>query len=108
MRKLIFVAAGCAVRATAGPAVARTPGPPPFAATAASRVETRTCQTSDNRTIAISHGTYTGMAHGDASVNGPIRLTVLSTVDSTAGVGVLSGRFRIDTGGRDTFGALTG
>src|SRR5262245_19542702 len=106
MRKLIFVAAGIAVLATAGLAVARTLGPPKsrpvaatFAATNASRVQTKTCTTSDGRTITVSHGMYTGMASGDANLAGAITLVANSTIDSTGGVGVVSGHFRIDTAG---------
>ena len=113
MCRLILVAAGTAVLATAGLALAKG-GPSKsvevsgtFTATNASKVETTTCTTSDGRTISISQGTYTGTATGDPDLTGPITLAARSTVDSTAGVGVVSGRLRIDTSGRDTLAAFT-
>jgi hypothetical protein len=114
MRRLILVAAGTAVLATAGLALAKGFGPAKsvevsatFTATNAAKVETKTCTTSDGRTITVSQGTYTGTATGDPDLTGPITLMARSTVDSTAGVGVVSGRVRIDTPGHDTLAALT-
>lgn len=68
-----------------------------FAATTASRVETRTCTTSEGKTLVSTSGTYTGTASGDADLTGPATLQARSTMNTTDGVGVVSGSLRIDT-----------
>lgn len=74
-----------------------------FTATTASRVETRTCTSSDGKTIVRTEGTYTGTAAGDADLTGPATLRARSTINTTDGVGVVSGSLRIDVAsGADT------
>ena len=74
-----------------------------FNATTASKVETRTCTTSDGKTIVSTNGRYTGTAAGDADLTGPATLDARSTINSTDGVGVVSGTLRIDVAsGEDT------
>jgi hypothetical protein len=74
-----------------------------FTATTASRVETRTCTTADGKTIVRTSGTYTGTAAGDADLTGPATLEARSTINTTDGVGVVSGSLRIDVAsGNDT------
>jgi hypothetical protein len=115
MRRFILAAAGVAVLASAGLAAAMTMGPPKsdaisgtFGATNATRVSTKTCTTSDGRTVIVSQGTYTGMSGGSAELAGPIALAAHATIDSTAGLGVVTGHLRIDVPGRDTTAAFTG
>ncbi|NUR75329.1 MAG: hypothetical protein HOQ28_03455 [Thermoleophilia bacterium] len=73
-----------------------------FTATASS-VSTRTCTTSDGKTIVVTDGRYTGAATGDPDLTGAITLRARSTVNTTDGVGVVNGRFRIDVASaRDT------
>ena len=115
MRRFILAAAGVAVLASAGLAAAVTMGPPKsdaisgtFAATNASRVSTKTCTTSDGRTITVSQGTYTGMSSGSPELAGPIAVAAHATIDSTAGLGVVTGHLRIDVPGRDTTAGFTG
>jgi hypothetical protein len=67
-----------------------------FTATTASRVETRTCTTSDGKTLVITSGKYTGTASGDADLTGPATLEARSTINTTDNVGVVSGALRID------------
>src|ERR687888_52300 len=67
-----------------------------FSATTASKVQTRTCTTTDGKTIVSSNGTYTGTASGDADLTGPVTLQARSTINSTDGVGVVTGTIRID------------
>jgi hypothetical protein len=68
-----------------------------FTATTASRVETRTCTTSDGKTLVITNGKYTGTSSGDADLTGPATLEARSTINTTDAVGVVSGALRIDT-----------
>ena len=67
-----------------------------FTATTASKVETRTCTTSDGKTLVSTNGTYTGAATGDADLTGPATFQARSTINSTDGIGVVSGTLRID------------
>ncbi len=110
MRRLTFIAAGVAALlatsiavahgiegAKSAKAVAAT-----FAATGSS-VSTRTCTTADAKTITITNGKYTGTATGDPDLTGALTITARSVINTTDGVGVVDGRFRIDvSGGRDT------
>jgi hypothetical protein len=74
-----------------------------FNATTASRVETRTCTTSDGKTLVTTNGTYTGPASGDPDLTGAATLHAKSTINTTDGVGVASGTLRIDVAsGPDT------
>jgi len=74
-----------------------------FTATTASQVQTRTCTTSDGKTIASTEGVYTGTAAGDADFTGPATLRARSLINSTDGIGVVSGTLRIDVAsGGDT------
>src|SRR4029450_11112639 len=79
-----------------------------------SNVETRTCTTSDGKTIAVSHGTYSGTALGDADLAGAITLGVHSVINTTDNVGIVEGRLKIDvasgdeTHGHSAAGAATG
>jgi len=74
-----------------------------FAATTASKVETRTCTTADGKTLVSSTGTYTGTASGDADLTGDVTVTARSTINSTDNVGSVSGKLKIDVAsGNDT------
>ena len=77
-----------------------------FNATASS-VSTRSCTTSDGKAIVVTDGRYTGAATGDPDLTGAITLRARSTINTTDGVGVVDGRFRIDVAsGRDTEAAF--
>src|SRR6266404_1213197 len=67
-----------------------------FTATTASSVQSRTCTTSDGKTIVITDGTYTGTAAGDPDLAGPAKIKARSIVNSTDGIGVVSGKISID------------
>jgi hypothetical protein len=74
-----------------------------FAATTASRVETRTCTTDDGKTLVTTTGTYTGASSGDADLTGAATLRTRSAINTTDDVGVVNGTLRIDVAsGRDT------
>jgi len=114
MRKSILAVAGLVALAAASVAVAHgidgaktaraVAGT--FSATS-SNVATRTCTTTDGKTLTITNGKYTGMASGDADLAGAITLRARSVVNSD-GVGVVEGTFRIDVAsGRDTAGVFS-
>ena len=109
MRKLTFiVAALVALTATSyavahgiegaknAKAVAAT-----FTATAGSTTS-RTCTTTDNKTIVVTDAKYTGAATGDADLTGPITLRARSVVNTTDGVGTVNGSLAIDATGKNT------
>ena len=74
-----------------------------FNATTASKVTTRTCTTTDNKTVVTTDGTYTGAATGDPDLTGNVTVHARSTINSTDNVGIVSGRLKIDVAsGRDT------
>jgi hypothetical protein len=74
-----------------------------FNAATASRVNTRTCTTSEGKTIVTTDGTYAGAALGDADLAGAATLHAKSTINTTDGVGVVSGSIKIDVAsGSDT------
>lgn len=79
-----------------------------FSASAGS-VTTRTCTTADNKTITITDGRYTGTSSSsDANLAGAITLRARSVVNTTDGVGTVSGSYRIDVANHgDTTGAFS-
>jgi hypothetical protein len=103
MRKLMLVTAGVAMFATTGLAVANgfdngksvksVAGT--FAATTVGNSQTRTCTTTDGKTVTSTNATYTGTAGGDPDLTGAATLEVRSTINSTDGFGVVSGRLKI-------------
>jgi hypothetical protein len=115
MRKLMIIVAGAAALATAPLAVAiglhnaksvkKVAGT--FTATTVSWTKTKTCTTTDGKSISITDGRYTGTALGDPDLAGPIRLAAHSVINTTDGVGFVDGRFRIDVAGRDTASNFT-
>lgn len=110
MRRLMFIAAGLA--ALLGSSIALAHGidgaksakavSTGFSA-AAGKTSSKTCTTTDGKTITITNGMYTGTATGDPDLTGAITLSAHSVVNSD-GLGVVNGQLRIDvSGGRDTF-----
>lgn len=74
-----------------------------FTATTASKVETRTCTTTDGKTLVRTSGLYTGTAAGDADLTGNATLRASSLINTTDNIGIVSGSLRIDVAsGRDT------
>jgi len=111
MRKLLFVCAGLVALAVTGLAVAHgidgaksvksVAGT--FTATTAAGSQTKTCTTTDGKTIVVSQGKYTGLAAGDPDLTGPIKVDARSVINMTDGVGTVEGRFAIDVAsGEDT------
>ena len=80
-----------------------------FSATTASNLRTSTCTGADG-SYAKSVATYTGSAvSSEPSLNGPARIEASSFVNTTTGVGTVSGQARIDTtDGRHTSFAFEG
>ena len=67
-----------------------------FTATTASRVETRTCTTTEGKTLVTTSGIYTGTAAGDADLTGAATLRATSLINTTDNIGLVSGSLRID------------
>ena len=109
MRKFMFAAVGLVALAATSVAIAdgidgaktakAVAGT--FSATSAN-VSTRSCTTTDGKTLTITNGRYTGMASGDPDLTGAITLRARSVVNSD-GVGIVDGSLRINVAsGRDT------
>lgn len=117
MRKLTFVLAVGVALVVAGLAVAKglhggtktaTAVTGTFTATTAANVETRTCTASDGKALSITKATYSGAATGAADLTGAVTLQVRSLINTTDGVGVVSGRLKIDTASdKDTGGSFS-
>jgi hypothetical protein len=115
MRKLMFTAVVGVALAAASIAVAHgiegaktaKSVAATFSATAGSTT-TRTCTTAEGKVITVTSGRYTGTASGDPDLTGPITINARSTINTTDGVGVVDGSFRIDVAsGRDTAAAFS-
>jgi hypothetical protein len=114
MRKLTLAVAGLAALVATSVAVAHgIQGAKTAKAVAATfsasagTVTTRTCTTTDGKSISVTDGKYTGTAAGDADLAGAITLRVRSVINTTDKVGTVNGAFRIDVSGRDTNGAFS-
>jgi hypothetical protein len=80
-----------------------------FSAAPSGTVTTRTCTTTDNKTITIADGKYTGNAVSpNAALQGAITVRARSVINTTDNVGTVTGAYRIDVAsGGDTVGAFT-
>lgn len=117
MRKLTFVAIALVVLATAGLAVAkgleRTRSVASVAGTFAAgtveqRGKTRTCTTSDGKTLVTTHARYSGTATGSENLTGALTIDARSVVNTTDDLGVVEGKLRIDVAsGADTRARFT-
>ena len=115
MRRLTFIAAGLVALLATSIAVAHgidgAKSAKAVAATfsaAAGNVSTRSCTTTDGKTITITTGRYTGTASGDPDLTGAITVYARSVINTTDGVGVVDGQLRIDvSGSRDTFASYS-
>lgn len=114
MRRVVLTVAGLAALVTTSVAVAHgIEGARTAKAVAATfsasagTTTSRTCTTSDGKSITVTDGKYAGTALGDADLAGAITLRVRSVVDTTDKIGTVSGAYRIDVSGRDTFGAFS-
>jgi hypothetical protein len=117
MRKYLILTVGVLALATAGIAVgqglkstkAAKAVAGTFTATTASHVETKTCTTTDGKTLVTSHGRYTGLSTGDPDLTGPITLDVRSVVNTTDDVGTAEGKLKVDVAsGKDTVAHYVG
>ena len=109
MKKLAFAAVWAAELALAGVAVAHgidgTNGvssvSATFSATPYGTIDTRTCTSSAGKTIAVTRATYGGTAFGSTDLAGTVTIAALSTIDTTDGMGAVTGTLRIGaTAGR--------
>jgi hypothetical protein len=76
-----------------------------FTATAG-KVTSQTCTSTDGKTIVVTTGDYSGSATGSTDLTGAIKLHARSVINTTDGVGTVTGAFRIDQSGRDTRAAF--
>jgi len=104
-RQLALVGIGLAALSCAGLAVAKgidgnktaTAVSGTFAATAVSgNTQTRTCTTSDNKTITLTHATFTGVATGSTTdLAGNLTVDTNSVINTTDNVGVVKAKLKI-------------
>ncbi|HZQ80438.1 MAG TPA: hypothetical protein VFB25_00525 [Gaiellaceae bacterium] len=114
MRKLLLALVGLVALVAAGVAVAHgVEGAGSASAVsgtfsaAAGNVTTSSCTTSDNKSITVTRGTYTGTASGDADLSGAITLRTESDINTTDDVGTVTGRLQIKTANGNTEGMFT-
>lgn len=116
MKKLLLATALLMALATAGVAVARglddaksvTAVSGTFTATTVSNSQTRSCTTTDGKTLATTRATYSGAATGSADLTGPITLQTSSLVNTTDGVGTVEGKLKIAASGGTTVAQFSG
>jgi hypothetical protein len=73
------------------------------AAVAGGKVSNKTCTTTGGKTIETTTGKYTGTASGVTDLAGAITVTAHSVINTTDGVGTVSGQLRINpSSGGDT------
>ncbi len=104
MKRLTIAAIVIAALASAGVAVAHdieggaqtaTPVNASFTATSVTGADTRTCTTAAGKTIASTRATYTGTASGSPDLTGAATIQARSVLNTTDGVGVVSGTLKI-------------
>ena len=71
---------------------------------AAGTVSSKTCTTSDGKTIVVTQGKYTGTAMGDADLTGAVTIQARSVVNTTDNIGTVDGQLRVG----DTRAAFSG
>jgi stage V sporulation protein SpoVS len=107
----MLITAGVAMFATTGIAVARgfddgksaTAVSGAFTATTVANSQTRSCTTTDGKTISTTNATYTGTATSTAAdLTGNATFQLRSTINTTDGVGVATGKLKIAASGGDT------
>jgi hypothetical protein len=105
MRRLIWLAAAALALLGAGIAVAHegegksvAKVSATFTATTASNVSTSSCTGSDG-TYVSTRGRWTGSSTGDPSLTGNTTIDAESLINTTTGVGTVSGHMRIDVSG---------
>lgn len=72
---------------------------------AAGTVNSRSCTTTDGKTIVVTSGTYTGTATGDADLTGAVTIRARSVINTTDNVGTVEGDLRV---GDHTHAAFSG
>src|ERR1051326_2203133 len=104
MKRLTIAAIAIAALTGAGVAVAHDieggaqtaiPVNASFTATSVTGSDTRTCTTAAGKTVASTKARYTGTATGSPDLTGPATIEARSVLDTTDGVGVVSGTLRI-------------
>lgn len=78
-----------------------------FAAASAGQRLIMSCESSDG-TFQITKGAYSGQSTGDASLTGPIRLSVKAVINTAEQLGTVGGDVVVSRSGRDTRAHLAG
>jgi hypothetical protein len=106
MRNFVFAGVIAAALVSAGVAVAHqidvrsvSPVAATFTATTVSGTSTQSCTNADGKQIDSTNATYAGTATGSPDITGAATLKARSIVNSTDGVGVVSGALKIDASG---------
>lgn len=115
MRKFIYAAVALTALVATSFAVADAVGGAKTAqavtgtfSAAGAATHTRSCTTADSKIIVVTDGRYTGAATGSADLTGTITLHAHSLINTTDGVGVVGGHFKIDVAsGPSTVGKYT-
>ncbi len=72
----------------------------------AGNVSTKSCTTTDGKSITITNGTYTGTATGDATLTGAVTIRTQSVINTTDDVGTVGGQLKIDVSGGSNTNAV--
>jgi hypothetical protein len=73
-----------------------------FTATTVSSSQSRSCKTTDGKTLQATTATYTGTATGGAGLTGTLTAHVRSSINTTDDIGTAVGTLRITASGVDT------
>ncbi|HEY1538576.1 MAG TPA: hypothetical protein VGF63_04195 [Solirubrobacteraceae bacterium] len=73
---------------------------------AAGTVSSKTCTTTDGKTIVVTQGKYTGTASGDADLTGAVTIQARSVVNTTDKVGTVSGQLKVGNATRLAFSTV--
>jgi hypothetical protein len=103
MRKLTLIVVAAVACVAAGIAVAdgfegaktAKSAAATFTAATAATTQTKTCTTSDGKTLAITKATYTGTSGGGTEFNGNAKLAVHALINTTDDIGTVSGGFTL-------------
>lgn len=66
-----------------------------FTASPSGTTDTRTCTTAAGKAIAVTRATYAGVAAGSPDLAGTVTIAAQSTIDTTDGIGVVTGTLHI-------------
>jgi hypothetical protein len=68
------------------------------AATVSGKIDTHTCTTTDAKSLATAHATYTGNASGAGDLTGAVKIDATSVINTTDNIGKVDGHLTITPG----------